>query len=67
VSTGVARIIARSRKRGEAKYGMVGKEDEPNDVKEDWPVGCARREEKRKEAKKEEGGKERNGSLRHDL
>jgi len=37
VSTGVAGIIARSRKRGEARYGTVEKEEES--VEEDWPAG----------------------------
>ena len=67
MSTGVAGIIARSRKRGEARYGTVEKEEES--VEEDWPAGWlsgkGRKEERSK--KKEGGGKERNGSLRHDL
>lgn len=52
MSTGVARIIARSRKRGEARYGTAGKEEEPSE--EDWPgpVGRAGSEERREEAKK---------------
>lgn len=71
MSTGVARIIARSRKRGEGEIRYGRKE---RGAERRWkigrPVDWAGREERREEAKKkknEEGGKERSGSLRHDL
>lgn len=61
------RIIARSRKRGEARYSMVGKEEQPNDGRRRL-AGREGREGRREEAKKKgEGGKKRSGSLRHDL
>lgn len=63
MSTGVARIIARSRKRGEARYGMVGKEEEPNDGRRrlaDWLVGRGEKkgEKRQKKKKKKEVRKE---------
>lgn len=57
MSTDVAGIIARSRKRGEARYGTIEKEEKSV---EDWPVGWlsgkGRKEErgkKKKEVRKE--------------
>lgn len=62
MSTGVVRIIARSRKRGEARYGMIGKEEEPNDGRRrlaDWLVGRGEKKGgKRQKTKKKEVRKE---------